>query len=43
MSNGAIGEFLTDHPNLVSAVLTLMLLWSRIGSPVPSGGGHAGP
>lgn len=44
MSKRALKEFLADHPKLVSALLTLMLLWSQFGTVIANGGeGHAGP
>lgn len=45
MSSSTVKQFLTDHPKVVSALLTLMLLWSQFGTVIASnsGGGHAGP
>lgn len=43
MSNEALKRFLADHPKLISALVTLLLLWSQFGSAVASGGGHSGP
>jgi hypothetical protein len=42
-SKRSLKEFLAEHPKLVSALLTLMLLWAQFGTAIATGGGESGP
>ena len=43
MWKGNLREFLADHPRVVSALFTLMILLSQVASVVASGDGNGGP
>ena len=43
MLEGNFREFLADHPRVVSALFTLMILLSQVAPVLASGDGHSGP
>ncbi len=36
-------EFLADHPRVISALFTLMILLSQVAPVIAGGDGHSGP
>jgi hypothetical protein len=43
MLKGNLKQFLADHPKVVSALFTLMILLSQVAPVVASGDGGSGP
>ena len=43
MLKGDLREFLADHPKVVSALFTLMILLSQVAPVLAGGEGHSGP
>ena len=43
MLKGNLKQFLADHPKVVSALFTLMILLSQVGTVIAGGNGHSGP
>ena len=43
MLEGNLREFLADHPRVISALFTLMILLSQVAPVLASGEGHSGP
>ena len=43
MLKGNLREFLADHPRVVSALFTLMILLSQVASVLATGEGNSGP
>ena len=43
MLKGNLKQFLADHPKVVSALFTLMILLSQVAPVVASGDGSSGP
>jgi hypothetical protein len=43
VSGKEVREFLADHPRVTSALFTLMILLSQVGTVIAGGNGHGGP
>ena len=43
MPKDNLKQFLVDHPRVISALFTLMILLSQVAPVLASGDGHSGP
>jgi hypothetical protein len=43
MATNALKGFMAEHPKLISALFTLMILWAQFGTVIATGGGNSGP